>query len=168
MCVLCVCVCLCVFVCMCVCVCVCLCVFVCVSVTVSVYLHTSLPLPVHTDYQSMGCSEGSVRLTERSTPGSGKLRLCLNNTWSEFCAIGMDSRATSVVCRQLGYVAGYSQYSSTANSLPQAYLVLNCTGTEGSLLQCIKGDSDSRSCYAGSVYVQCSGKRREVCEGGGV
>eukprot|EP00731_Ephydatia_muelleri_P027266 Em0019g139a len=87
------------------------------------------------DYQPTGCSEGSVRLTERATPGSGKLQLCLNNTWSEFCAIGMDSRATSAVCRQLGYVAGYSQYSSTANSHPQAYLVLNCSGTDSNLLQ---------------------------------
>ncbi|KAL5463668.1 hypothetical protein EMCRGX_G032585 [Ephydatia muelleri] len=108
------------------------------------------------DYQPTGCSEGSVRLTERATPGSGKLQLCLNNTWSEFCAIGMDSRATSAVCRQLGYVAGYSQYSSTANSHPQAYLVLNCSGTDRNLLQCIKGFSDSISCFTGSVYVQCS------------
>ena len=86
--------------------------------------------------------------------------------------MGMDSRATSAVCRQLGYVAGYSQYSSTANSHPQAYLVLNCSGTDSNLLQCIKGFSDSISCFTGSVHVQCSGKgrrwvREEVGEGGG-
>ena len=116
-----------------------------------------LPIPL-SDYQPAGCTDGSARLSERSTPGSGKLQICLNSTWSEFCSIGPGQSGANVVCRQLGFVGGYSWYSSTANSHPQAYLVLNCSGTEGNLLQCVRGVANSSSCYTGSVYVQCSGE----------
>lgn len=108
------------------------------------------------DYQSVGCSEGHIRISERTASGSGKLQLCLNGNWAEFCATGLDSNAANVVCKQLGYAAASSYWSSTSNSQPQAYLVLNCSGSEEGLLQCSRVSFNSSSCFTGSAYVQCS------------
>ena len=60
----------------------------------------------HADYQATGCEDGEVRLTHRgNTKATGRIQLCLNNTWGTVCSdsIADHFASGSVVCRQLGF-----------------------------------------------------------------
>lgn len=57
------------------------------------------------DYNCPCSPEGSVRLVDFFLPYRGRLEFCVNGRWSTVCSRSrtLNSRAASVVCRQLGY-----------------------------------------------------------------
>lgn len=59
------------------------------------------------DNNTLGCTEGDVRLLEGSSELEGRVELCRNNQWGTVCVSGWDNSDARVVCRQLGFsVAG--------------------------------------------------------------
>ena len=51
------------------------------------------------------CTNGSIRLTGSSSPNSGRVEVCMNNTWGLICPEYWDNNDATVICRQLGYLS---------------------------------------------------------------
>ena len=51
------------------------------------------------------CTNGSIQLTGGSTPNSGRVEVCMNNTWGLICRDYWDNNDVAVICRQLGYLS---------------------------------------------------------------
>ena len=47
--------------------------------------------------------EGEIRLRGGTSPGEGRVEMCLGGTWGTVCDNGWGTTDARVVCRQLGY-----------------------------------------------------------------
>lgn len=48
---------------------------------------------------------GSIRLAGSSYANSGRIEVCVNNTWGLICPDHWDNNDVAVICRQLGYIS---------------------------------------------------------------
>ncbi|GLI60548.1 hypothetical protein VaNZ11_002705 [Volvox africanus] len=54
------------------------------------------------------CSNNlEIRLVNGSTPGMGRVEVCVNGQWGAVCGGNWDSNAAAALCRGLGYSGGY-------------------------------------------------------------
>ena len=58
----------------------------------------------------VGCSEGNVRLDSRDSDSTGRVEVCLDNTWRSICSSSWDNNDALVVCRQLDHTGGTYVY----------------------------------------------------------
>jgi hypothetical protein len=50
------------------------------------------------------CMNGSIRLAGGSSPNSGRVEVCMNNTWGLICPDDWDNNDSAVICHQLGFL----------------------------------------------------------------
>ena len=108
-------------------------------------------------------------------PSSGIVEICNEEgTWSIACAESTDEGEANVICRQLGYMSGITNYFTQSVSLLDTRQKftgqLNCSGNEASLHNCVTSPTMipivRRSvplCNA-QAYLQCGGKRVIHCK----
>ena len=135
------------------------------------------------------CTEGSIRLynTITSVEGEGAVQICYNDTWYAVCDYAWSCGDANVACRELGYTAGASQYSShdiTAYMNFLGSITYNsdyyfgywpeirdyyyyCSGTESSLDSCYGRDQNSYYYYYDRcvAYRDAAGVRCAVTSG---
>lgn len=58
---------------------------------------------------SAACNYGDVRLANGPTTYSGRVEVCIRETWSTVCDIGWAAADANVLCRQLGF-SRYSKF----------------------------------------------------------
>jgi hypothetical protein len=46
----------------------------------------------------------SIRLAGGSSPNSGRVEICMNNTWGLICPDDWDNNDAAVICHQLGFL----------------------------------------------------------------
>ena len=55
----------------------------------------------------MNCTNnGQIRLINGSNNASGRVEVCLGDSWGTVCDDGWDSNEATIVCRELGYNHG--------------------------------------------------------------
>ncbi|XP_070551036.1 scavenger receptor cysteine-rich domain-containing protein DMBT1-like [Ptychodera flava] len=98
---------------------------------------------VHDEDVSVHCKlpeVGSVRLVGGTWAYEGRLEIfdAVDSRWESVCASGVDDRAASVVCRQLGFRGGTSGSSQTFGQGSSNIFIkdVDCQGLENSLMEC--------------------------------
>ena len=133
----------------------------------------------NTEYSS--CTSGDVRLSGGTVPHHGRVEICVNNAWGTVCDRFWDTTDGNIVCRQLGYqnsgssaiccisvsvefsgihVGSTPRHSSFfgVGSLPVLLGGLRCTGSEDSLIECVRDDQVLPGCsYLNIAGVECEG-----------
>ncbi|XP_075581589.1 scavenger receptor cysteine-rich domain-containing protein DMBT1 [Pelecanus crispus] len=103
---------------------------------------------------------GSLRLVNGSNPCSGKVEVFHDQRWGGICTDGWDLAEAHVVCQQLGCGAARSAVESTQAGTGDGLIwvdAVECTGTEGTLLECKVKLWGTESCKSkGHAGVSCS------------
>ena len=144
-----------------------------ISVIVIVYIYT-----YEINLYAVPCSDRDVRLVA-SYPRTGRIELCLNNSWGTICTNTWNNLDASVACREFGYSPYgliYSNYfvltetmftNSTGsialfggydtNAWPTVMYGIACSGEETSLWNC------SYSLF--DIGVACGYDAAVICQG---
>lgn len=94
---------------------------------------------------------GTVRLVnEEKLPDRGRVEIHINGEWGTVCNDRFDSRAASVVCRQLGYpyvlkVARRTEFGE-GKGLRILLDEVKCQGRERTLLECQRSKLGEHDC----------------------
>ena len=59
-------------------------------------------LNINYGLMAVPCNDRDIRLVT-TYPQTGRIEVCLNNSWGTICTNTWDNRDASVACRQLGY-----------------------------------------------------------------
>ncbi|XP_067321107.1 deleted in malignant brain tumors 1 protein-like [Anolis sagrei] len=108
------------------------------------------------------CTE--LRLVNGSSNCSGRVEVFHNETWGTICDAGWDLQDAQVVCRELGCgealrASGGSRFGRGTG--PISLEGMNCTGKEGSLRQCPKGQWGEHGCdHSRDASVECADPRK--------
>ena len=110
-----------------------------------------------------------VRLGTEPNVFHGPVQLHRNGTWSHVCDAGFDDVTARAVCRELGYEEGRaiccSAYGGAyANPEIDTEVTLQCTGSEGSVEECVRHVPCNSGLYASVV---CEKKRGTYNDTGG-
>ncbi|XP_063951094.1 soluble scavenger receptor cysteine-rich domain-containing protein SSC5D-like isoform X2 [Lytechinus pictus] len=118
----------------------------------------------HADDAGVRCAlfpEGNqtLRLVDGETDNEGRLELFLNNEWGTVCDDEFDIDDGEVACRQLGYPGVHSVYGEASFGRGYGSIWLDdmqCSGTELTLTDCLRGISDHHDClHTEDVGVRC-------------
>uniref|UniRef100_A0A1X7T3T8 SRCR domain-containing protein n=1 Tax=Amphimedon queenslandica TaxID=400682 RepID=A0A1X7T3T8_AMPQE len=122
------------------------------------------------------CTDGEIRLGDYAVL-RGRVEVCINNTWTTICASYWTDKEATVICFQLGY----SRYGAGAtygvfidNEWPIGIYVLNCTGDEVEIWECMhhtNGSMHGLDCSQGtdaSVFCMSNNTQHVNCTNGDV
>ena len=97
-------------------------------------------------------STGSVRLVNGSTGNEGRVEIWHSDQWHTVCDDFWSIADANVTCRQLGYQEAAQAHQRAYFGRGSGEILLDnldCTGTEGSLLQCAHNGLFSHNCGHG-------------------
>ncbi|XP_029769734.1 scavenger receptor cysteine-rich domain-containing group B protein-like, partial [Terrapene carolina triunguis] len=102
-----------------------------------------------------------LRLTNGSSPCSGRVEVLINDTWGAVCDAGWGLPEAGVVCKQLGCGSALSasgvQFGQGASDVWLDSVM--CSGQESLINECLLGQRDPRLCGRGSeASVVCAGQ----------
>ena len=98
---------------------------------------------------TVGVNNGYVRLVGGSTSRQGRVEIWYNSQWNTVCDDSWDISDANVVCRQLGYRGAVAAHHSAHFGQGSGQILLDdleCTGREGSLLECSHRGLNSHNC----------------------
>ena len=98
---------------------------------------------------SEGYSDGSIRLVGGTTTREGRVEIWYNRQWNTICDDLWDINDAHVVCRQLGYEGAVTAHRSAHFGQGSGQILLDdlqCTGREGSLLECSHNGINNHNC----------------------
>ena len=72
------------------------------KVTIINIQHFCIPLILIMVLMAVPCNDRDIRLVT-TYPQTGRIEVCLNNSWGTICTNTWDYLDASVACRQLGY-----------------------------------------------------------------
>ncbi|XP_071959707.1 CD5 antigen-like [Antedon mediterranea] len=116
----------------------------------------------HSEDISVRCSpvnDFDVRLVDGLHLNVGRLQVYRNGTWGQVCDRHWNDDSADVACRQLGYVRSDSwveSYKLKENASPIEFDLFQCTGSEGSLMDCVSHAWNENSDCGNTVKIQCS------------
>ncbi|KAF2348850.1 Serine proteases trypsin domain [Trinorchestia longiramus] len=119
----------------------------------------------HSEDAGVFCSDPEVlRLVGGSGPHQGRVEVKLSGVWGTICDDDFDDYDASVVCRSLGYTHGGIAHKRARFGAGAGVIwldVLDCTGTEASLRECIKSAPGTGTCsHMEDAGVTCYTDRR--------
>ena len=59
---------------------------------------------IHVDITDLACGFGDIRLVGGTNDFEGRVEVCIDDVWGTVCDDEWDTKDTSVVCRQLGFL----------------------------------------------------------------
>ncbi len=111
---------------------------------------------------SEGYGDGNVRLVGGTTTQEGRVEIWYSSQWNTVCDDMWDINDAHVVCRQLGYEGAVTAHQSAHFGQGSGQILLDalqCTGREGSLLECNHNGINEHNCRHGedaSVTCECT------------
>ena len=114
-------------------------------------LNFYMQLSVHTNCTGTTSrfSRGSLRLANGSAPSAGRVELWYSDQWNTVCDDSWGINDATVVCQQLGYRGAVTAHHSAHFGQGSGQILLDdlqCTGREGSLLECGHSGITSHNC----------------------
>ena len=97
----------------------------------------------------VGRNNGQVQLVGGNKTGQGRVEIWYNSQWNTVCDDFWDNRDANVVCRQLGYRGAVTAHRSAHFGQGSGQILLDdlqCTGREGSLLECSHNGINNHNC----------------------
>ena len=64
------------------------------------------------------CSDGDIRVVGGSNEFTGRVEVCIGETWGTVCSVNWDSTDAGVICSQLGYSRHSKLISLHKNNIP--------------------------------------------------
>ncbi|XP_048249663.1 uncharacterized protein LOC124119039 isoform X2 [Haliotis rufescens] len=89
--------------------------------------------------------EADAPITETKVAEDGRVLVKKHGYWGTVCGSGWNKTDASVVCRALGYDAGFNKTMYRSSVVPQWLGQVNCTGLEKSLMDCKAVEQDCRT-----------------------
>ncbi|XP_075803753.1 HHIP-like protein 1 isoform X1 [Microtus pennsylvanicus] len=106
---------------------------------------------------------GSVRLVRPAglSPGRGRVEVFVGGHWGTVCDDAWDTKAATVVCRQLGFAHAVRAVKRAefgeGRALPILLDDVRCTGSERNLLECVHAGVGTHNCkHEEDAGVECS------------
>ena len=106
-------------------------------------------------------TNGDIQLIGGSTSRQGRVEIWYNSQWNTVCDDSWDLNDANVVCEQLGYQGAVTAHHGAYFGQGSGQILLDdlqCTGREGSLLECNHSGINSHNCGHGedaSVTCEC-------------
>ncbi|CAI8051100.1 Deleted in malignant brain tumors 1 protein [Geodia barretti] len=114
------------------------------------------------------CSNGELRLTGGRDSTEGRVEFCFNGRWGTVCDDRFGDSDARVICRQLGFPAGYGQSGATFGQGAGPIFLddLDCLGNETTLLSCRHDGVGFHNCqHSEDASVICLAAEERCIEG---